>query len=167
MADTPTMPHRILFVCLGNICRSPAAETIFRKLAADSGRAADFEIDSAGTAGFHAGCSPDTRMAATLKEKGYSPGGVARQLQSVDLEKFDLILTMDEENLAAVLKMDTRRLHHSKVHPFVDFCAEKIDSRVPDPYYGGQRGFNHVLRLLEDGCRGILAHFPAPVAVAG
>ena len=164
-AHTP-QPYRILFVCLGNICRSPAAEIVFRKLVTDSGRALDFEIDSAGTIGHHEGSAPDSRMAATLRGKGYTISGTSRKIHSRDLEHFDLILTMDEENLSAVRELDPRGTHHGKIRPLVEFCADKIDIRVPDPYYGGQRGFDYVVRLLEDGCQGVLAHL-APHPVAG
>jgi protein-tyrosine phosphatase len=158
----PPMPaakptYRVLFVCLGNICRSPAAEIIFRKQATEAGRAAEFEIDSAGTIGHHQGSPPDSRMGETLRQKGYSVEGNARQIQAADLEDFDLIVTMDETNLADVQRLDSSAKSQSKIRPFVSFCRHHDDLRVPDPYYGGQRGFDHVIRLLEDGCEGILA----------
>jgi protein-tyrosine phosphatase len=155
--STPKPPSRVLFVCLGNICRSPAAEIIFRKHATDAGRAAEFEIDSAGTIGHHQGSPPDSRMGEALRQKGYRVEGSARQIQAVDLENFDLIVTMDETNLADVLKLDSSAKSHPKIRPFMSFCRHHDDLRVPDPYYGGQRGFDHVIRLLEDGCEGILA----------
>lgn len=157
----PENPIRVLFVCLGNICRSPAAEIVFRHLVREAGRDADFVIDSAGTAGYHEGSLPDARMAATLRGKGYAISGRARQIRREDLESFDLIVPMDEQNLADVLELDRSGIHRSKVRAFVDFCREHDDPRVPDPYYGGQRGFDHVVDLLEDGCRGILDGFPA------
>lgn len=153
----PSEQYRILFVCMGNICRSPAAELVFRKLAADAGRAAEFLIDSAGTIGFHEGAPPDPRMAKTLMGHGYPVSGASRKITPADLEKFDLILTMDEDNFAEVHRLDARGDHARKIRPFVDFCMENREVRVPDPYYGGQKGFNHVIRLLEDGCQGILA----------
>lgn len=153
-------PHRILFVCLGNICRSPAAEIIFRKQVADAGRAADFEIDSAGTIGHHQGSPPDPRMSESLERLGYTIQGRARQIKAADLETFDLIVTMDETNLSNVQKLDQAGDLHSKVQPFVSFCRHHDDLRVPDPYYGGQRGFDHVIKLLEDGCEGILETLP-------
>jgi protein-tyrosine phosphatase len=156
-----TSPHRVLFVCLGNICRSPAAEIIFRKLVAEAGREADFEIDSAGTISHHCGAAPDSRMASSLTSQGYRVEGKARQIQPDDLERFDLIVTMDESNLADVRSLDPAGTAHRKIHPFVSFCRDHDDLRVPDPYYGGQRGFDHVIRLLEDGCEGILGHFKA------
>jgi protein-tyrosine phosphatase len=149
--------YRILFVCLGNICRSPAAEIIFRNQAADAGRAAEFEIDSSGTIGHHQGSPPDSRMGEALRQKGYTVEGSARQIEAADLKNFDLIVTMDETNLADVRRLDPTAESHSKIRPFMSFCRHHDDLRVPDPYYGGQRGFDHVIRLLEDGCEGILA----------
>lgn len=149
-------PSRVLFVCLGNICRSPAAEIIFRKLVSDAGREAEFEIDSAGTIGHHEGSPPDPRMSESLMRLGYSIEGQARPISADDLEHFDLIVTMDESNLADVRRLDRTGAYHSKILPFVGFCNHHEDLRVPDPYYGGQRGFDHVINLLKDGCQGIL-----------
>lgn len=153
---TTRKPFRILFVCAGNICRSPAAEIIFRKLVADAGRDAEFEIDSAGTHGFHQGEPPDQRMAATLERNGYTVTGRARRIQPADLAYFDLIVTMDEDNLSSVRDLDPARRYRDKIRPLVSFCREHESPRVPDPYYGGQRGFDRVIELLEDGCAGIL-----------
>lgn len=150
-------PFRILFVCLGNICRSPAAEIIFRKMADDSGRAEDFHIDSAGTIGFHQGSPPDPRMSAALVRHGFTISGRSRQILPEDLETFDLIVTMDESNLNDVRSLTTDPAAHGKVRPLVEFCRHHDDPRVPDPYYGGERGFEHVIALLKDGCEGILA----------
>lgn len=148
---------RVLFVCLGNICRSPAAEIIFRKLVADAGRSDDFEIDSAGTLGAHQGAPPDSRMSASLHKKGYTITGNARKIQTDDLKKFDYIITMDESNLSQVQSMDSSGEWHSKIQPMVNFCKRHTDLGVPDPYYGGQAGFTHVIELLEDGCEGLFA----------
>jgi protein-tyrosine phosphatase len=148
--------RRILFVCLGNICRSPAAEIVFRQQAADAGRSDEFHIDSAGTIGHHQGSPPDPRMSDALKRQGFTVSGRARKIETKDLETFDLIVTMDESNLADVLGLDPGGKFHSKIRPFVSFCREHDDLRVPDPYYGGQRGFDHVIELLKDGCAGIL-----------
>ncbi len=150
------MSCRVLFVCMGNICRSPAAEIIFRHQVADAGREQDFEIDSAGTISYHTGNPPDPRMAETLQRRGYRVTGRARQIQKADLERFDLILTMDEENLENVRKLDPDGRHHGKIRPFVDYLRELESPRIPDPYYGGQKGFERVIDLLEDGCQGLL-----------
>ncbi len=153
--------HRILFVCMGNICRSPAAEMIFRKMIRDTGRENDFTIDSAGTIGFHAGKAPDTRMASTLRARGYEIFGGARQLREEDLDHYDLIVTMDDENAKDVADLVTSPEQEAKIRPLVSFCTRYDATEVPDPYYGGQKGFDHAVALLEDGCTGILAEFPA------
>ncbi len=154
--DSKVKMRRVLFVCLGNICRSPAAEIILKKLVKDAHLNDRIEIDSAGTIGHHAGAPPDSRMKEALEQKGYHVAGSARQLEMEDLENFDLIVTMDESNLAQVRSMDPGKIYHEKIQPFVGFCKTHTDLRVADPYYGGQRGFNHVIGLLEDGCEGIL-----------
>jgi protein-tyrosine phosphatase len=153
----PRAHYRILFVCLGNICRSPAAEIIFRHHASLAGMADDIEIDSAGIIGHHTDSPPDPRMAAALQGRGYHVAGKARKIQRHDLRDFDLIITMDESNLADVRGLDPCDEYSEKIRPFMSFCRHHNDPRVPDPYYGGQRGFDHVIDLLEDGCQGILA----------
>lgn len=147
---------RILFVCMGNICRSPAAEIVLRKMVGDAGLDDTFEIDSAGTIGFHKGKPPDSRMSAHLGKNGYPVEGRSRQLTARDIREFDLILTMDEENLADALALDPSGEFHHKVKPFVDFLTEHDAPRIPDPYYGGDEGFAHVIELLEDGCANLL-----------
>ena len=149
-------PQKILFVCMGNICRSPAAEIVFRKMVADEGLEDRFTIDSAGTISYHAGNPPDPRMSETLAQSGYEPRGRARQVQAEDLEHFDLILTMDEDNLADVRGLDASGQHGHKIQAFVDYLDELEAPRIPDPYYGGQKGFHRVIELLEDGCQNLL-----------
>lgn len=166
ISESSQKPHRVLFVCMGNICRSPAAEIIFRKLVVESGSTARFDIDSAGTIGFHQGAPPDQRMAATLERRGYAVEGRARKITPQDLLDFDLILTMDEDNLTSVRELDADGELLTKVRPFVEFCSVHTDLRVPDPYYGGQRGFDHVIELLEDGCQGVLEHFDSAKAAS-
>ncbi len=156
MMKSSSEPHRVLFVCLGNICRSPAAEIILNHLAEAAGRAGDFEIDSAGTIGHHQGAPPDERMSKTLRQKGYTIRGHSRKIVPADLANFDLIITMDESNLEHVRSLDTLGGYHQKIRPFVEFCSTHTDPRVPDPYDGGQLEFDHVIHLLEDGCQGIL-----------
>lgn len=99
-------------------------------------------------------------MSAALKRHGYTISGRSRKIQPADLEQFDLIVTMDEMNLADVRHLDPSGKHHFKIRPLVGFCKKHNDPGVPDPYYGGQSGFEHVIELLEDGCAGILAEFP-------
>ena len=128
----------------------------------DAGREAEFEIDSAGTIGHHAGAPPDSRMADTLEARGYHISGRSRQILPADLDHFDLIVTMDETNQKDVRQLDLDGTRQDKIRPLVGFCSDHDDARVPDPYYGGQRGFDHVIRLLEDGCQGVLDSFGTP-----
>lgn len=146
----------ILFVCMGNICRSPAAEIIFRHQASVAGLANDLTIDSAGTISYHTGNPPDSRMADALRAKGYTVAGRARQVQAEDLEHFDLILTMDEDNLADVRALDSAGRHADKIRAFVEYFETQGAPRIPDPYYGGSKGFEEVIELLEDGCSGLI-----------
>jgi protein-tyrosine phosphatase len=122
----------------------------------DAGLEADFGIDSAGTIGFHKGKPPDSRMAAHLAKKGYKVAGRSRQLTPDDLREFDLILTMDEENFTDALSLDPAGEFRHKVKPFADFLKLHDEPRIPDPYYGGDAGFAHVIDLLEDGCSELL-----------
>jgi protein-tyrosine phosphatase len=147
-------PIRILFVCLGNICRSPAAEGVFLHLLAREGMGADFQVDSAGTAGWHVGKPPDPRMRAAAARRGILLPSLARQLEAADLQRFDHILTMDNANLAAVQSLAGRP--RATITPLVHHCRRFTSAEVPDPYYGGAEGFEHVLDLLEDACEGLL-----------
>ena len=147
---------RVLFICMGNICRSPAAEIVFRKMAEDAGRGDEFGIDSAGTIGFHKGSPPDPRMSDQLTKRGYAVKGRSRQLVAGDLCDFDILLTMDGENLTDTLTLDPSGKLHHKVKPFAGFLRENDAPEIPDPYYGGDRGFAHVIDLLEDGCASLL-----------
>ncbi|WP_035602298.1 low molecular weight protein-tyrosine-phosphatase [Haloferula sp. BvORR071] len=149
-------PFRVLFVCMGNICRSPAAEIVCKKMLGESDLADSVEIDSAGTIGYHSGNGPDPRMAATLKARGYPIFGRARQIRRTDLDDFDLILVADEENLADVKRLDPEGSRHAKIRLLVEYCETHDAPRVPDPYYGGQRGFEEVADLVEDACGGLL-----------
>jgi len=146
--------HRVLFVCMGNICRSPAAEGVFRRLVADSGRDAEFHIDSAGTHGYHVGHSPDSRMREAAAARGYSLDSQARRLAPEDFERFDLIVVMDEENFQNVTALSPGR--GAQVVRMCDFCEIEQAREVPDPYYGGAAGFERVLDILEDACAALL-----------
>ena len=152
----------ILFVCMGNICRSPAAEIIFRKLVEEAGLTDDLKIDSAGTINYHTGNPPDPRMSETLSRRGYEIRGCARQVQAEDLERFDLILAMDEDNLADLRALDGRGQFSDKIRAFVEYLETHDDPRIPDPYYGGQKGFEHVIELLEDGCASLIRVIQGP-----
>lgn len=139
---------RILFVCLGNICRSPTAEGIFRTLVARRGLEADFELDSAGTGAWHAGEPPDARMSAAARRAGYELAGAARQVRASDYLEFDRIFAMDSDNLASLLgkRPDQAR---ATVELFRDHDPEGRGEDVPDPYYGGPEGFDAVVRIVE------------------
>ena len=151
-------PYRVLFVCMGNICRSPAAEIVFRKLVHDVDLNDRIEIDSAGTTGYHAGNLPDHRMSATLESRGYQIAGHSRQIKRSDLEAFDLILVADDDNLHEVNRLDSDHKQRHKIKRLTDFCIEQSAAHVPDPYYGGSRGFEEVADLVEDACAGLLDH---------
>ena len=152
-------PIKLLFVCMGNICRSPAAHGVMEKIVLDAGLQEQLDIDSAGTINMHAGNLPDSRMRQAASQRGYPLTHRARQVGRVDLDAFDLLLTMDMENLADVASLADPRKHAAKVRLFSDFCTEHDEKEVPDPYYGGAAGFEKVLDMMEDGCAEILRRF--------
>ena len=151
-------PFRLLFVCMGNICRSPAAEAVMRRLVEADGLAKRIECDSTGTISFHTGNPPDPRMHEAAARRGIRTGGQARQILADDYRSFDMILTMDDENLVNVRNMAPAGAHTAEVRPFCDFVTGTGATEVPDPYYGGPQGFETVLDLLEDGCASLLEH---------
>jgi protein-tyrosine phosphatase len=149
---------RILFVCLGNICRSPTAEGVLRSLAAREAPELALEVDSAGTAGYHVGEPPDPRMRAAAARRGYDLSALrARIVEPHDFERFDLILAMDHENLA-VLRRRAPAFLHERLRLFLEFAPQHEREEVPDPYYGGPNGFEEVLDLVEAAARGLLRH---------
>lgn len=148
--------YRILFVCMGNICRSPAGEAVLRKLAEDEALDDRLEIDSAGTIGFHSGSPPDGRMQAAAAKRSIYTGGHARQVTKEDLDTFDRVLAMDNDNLRDLLGLAESESQRATIRSFCDYCIDHENKEVPDPYYGGAQGFEIVLDLLEDGCRQIL-----------
>jgi len=151
-------PYRVLFVCWGNICRSPSAEGVMWHLIRQGGHDGRVECDSAGTMDMHAGNPADRRMQATAKARGFSLESRAREIRSDDFYKFDLILTMDESNCSEVMKRYTAQKDPTaKVAMFCDYARAHDLKEVPDPYYGGQAGFELVMDLLEDGCAALLA----------
>ena len=153
---------RILFVCLGNICRSPTAEAVLRALAAREAPELALEVDSAGTAAYHVGEPPDPRTRQAGARRGYDLNALrARIVEPEDFERFDLILAMDRENLR-VLKRRAPSSAQSRLHLFLEFSPEAGPEDVPDPYYGGPNGFEQVLDLVEAAARGLLAHLRAP-----
>jgi protein-tyrosine phosphatase len=150
-------PARVLFVCLGNICRSPTAEGVFRRYVEQAGLGDEIEIDSAGTGDYHLGEPPDERAQDAASRRGYDLSSLrARQVTRRDFETFDYLLAMDEEN-ARSLKRLAPHEHAHKVKLFTDFGTNGA-RYVPDPYSGGAQGFEHVLDLVEDAARGLLRH---------
>lgn len=148
---------RILFVCLGNICRSPAAEGIMNHLAGQRGLADRIETDSAGIGAWHVGELPDRRMRSHGADHGYDFSSRARQIRHDDMERFDRIVVMDDENYRDVTAMARTDKERGKVVMMTDFCRRHKGYRaVPDPYYGGDKGFELVIELLEDACEGLL-----------
>ena len=147
---------RILFVCLGNICRSPMAEGVFRAEAARRGL--DVEIDSAGTSDWHVGEPPDPRAREAAAGIGIDISALrGRQATRRDMQTHDLILAMDRENLDHLKRLAGPE-HAHKVRLFLDFAPDRMEDEVPDPYYGGPEGFAHVLDLLQDAARGLADH---------
>ena len=149
-------PTRVLFVCLGNICRSPAAEGVFLDLLAKEDLSHAFEVDSAGTGSWHVGQRADSRMRAAAQRRGIELHSRARQIQPEDLESFDWIITMDDSNLQNVRALDPTGVSHERIVPLTGHCSRHSTGEVPDPYYGGDQGFEQVLDLLEDACEGLL-----------
>lgn len=151
-------PVRVLFVCLGNICRSPTAHGVFRQRVADAGLTDRIEIESCGTGGFHAGEKPDARAAQAAAGRGYDLSDLrARQLMPDDLFAFDYILTMDHQNQSVVARMADGQTDATRPQLFLSYASGRREEEVPDPYYGGRDGFGHVLDLVEAACDGLLA----------
>lgn len=156
MSD-PRTPVRILFVCLGNICRSPTAEGVLRQLAREEAPELLLEIDSAGTASYHIGDPPDERACRHAARRGYDITGLrARQVAAEDFHRFDLLLAMDEENLRDLRRIAPREAR-ARVSLFMDYAPGHAGRPVPDPYYGGAAGFEEVIDLVEAAARGLLA----------
>jgi protein-tyrosine phosphatase len=147
---------RILFVCMGNICRSPTAEGVFRRVLEQRAPHLKVEIDSAGTHDYHVGSPPDRRAIEAARRRGIDLSGLrARQVAREDFERFDLILAMDEENLAELRERAAPHLH-GRIRLLMEFASDAPMRYVPDPYYGGPQGFEQVLDLLEQAAEGLL-----------
>ena len=154
----PHPPTRVLFVCLGNICRSPLAEGVFRHLVVEAGLQESFEIDSAGTSGYHDGESPDPRTTEVAARRGVSLQGRSRRIRKQDLERFDYAVVMDAQNLAEVRRLaaGAPRAQVRRLREFDPLANGDLD--VPDPYFGGPGGFENVHEIVERACRGLLDH---------
>ncbi len=151
------MKQRVLFVCLGNICRSPSAEAVFNGLLKKEGLMDLIESDSAGTTGFHAGQPADRRMQSHAIKRGYNLTSISRPVDpDRDFDEFDYIIGMDDSNVFDLQEMARDADDMQKVHKMTDFCSKEGQHSVPDPYYGGSDGFELVLDILEDACEGLL-----------
>ncbi len=149
---------RLLFVCMGNICRSPSAEAVMKKVVADAGLQDWIEIDSAGTLGYHAGELADSRMRTHASRRGYVLDSISRQVKTDDFYNFDMIIGMDDHNISELKRKAPDWDSVQKIHKMTDFSTDKTHDHVPDPYYGGDSGFELVLDILEDSCQGLLEY---------
>lgn len=152
------LDYKLLFVCMGNICRSPAAEGVMKHLIEREGLGGVIHVDSAGTGGWHAGNRADARMRKAAGARGYDLTSIARQVAHGDFDDFDLILIMDEQNRADIRPFLPEKARPRQLRLFCEFCTGHDVTEVPDPYYGGAQGFEDVLDLLEDGCEGVLLY---------
>ena len=146
---------KILFVCLGNICRSPAAEAVLKKLVKSANLENSFEIDSAGTGGWHIGEQADPRMRKAARELGFNITSRGRQVTNTDFHNFDLIIAMDSSNYNNLLPLQTED-DRAKLIQFRELMTTQRIEGVPDPYYGGPEGFKQVLNILQEGCKELL-----------
>jgi protein-tyrosine phosphatase len=147
---------RILFVCLGNICRSPLAEAVFRAEMKKRGVEDLFEVDSAGTSGYHAGCSPDRRSTEEARRRGVEVCGTSRQITHEDLHEFDYVIAMDGENFADIDQLKAAVDGTAKLHRLREWGPDGDTLDVPDPYYGGASGFERVHDIIERSCAALL-----------
>jgi len=153
---------RVLFVCLGNICRSPLAEGVFLSLLREAGADDRFEVDSAGTAGYHIGDLPDPRTRDVARRRGIELTSRARQVEAEDLDRFDYVVVMDSQNLADVRRLADGAEVRAEIRRLREFDDENGgDLDVPDPYYGGPQGFEDVHDIVERSCRRLLDHITA------
>jgi protein-tyrosine phosphatase len=149
-------PYKLVFVCLGNICRSPTAEGIFIHKVQQAGLEDYFYIDSAGTSAYHIGESANSKSQATANKHGIHLPSKARRFEYADLEEFDLILAMDSENLSNIRQADRKNKFEDKIKMMREFDPRPEDGEVPDPYYGGLDGFDNVFQVLDRSCEALL-----------
>ena len=155
--------YSVLFVCTGNICRSPTADGVLRQKVIDAGLGKRVEVDSAGTHDYHLGEPPDIRSQKHAQQRGYDMSSLrARLVHAHDFEKFDLILAMDAGHME-ILRDLCPAAYQDKLHFFTEFCSKDRGSDVSDPYYGGANGFEQVLDLVEDGCDELIRHLKTAV----
>ena len=147
---------RILFVCLGNICRSSSAEEIMRTFVKKAGLEHEIEVDSAGILSYHEGELPDSRMRMHASRRGYDLTHRSRPVKTLDFFEFDMLIGMDDRNIQDLTDRSPDLDSLKKIHRMTDFCRTKVTDHVPDPYYGGAQGFENVLDILEDACEGLL-----------
>lgn len=146
---------KLLFVCLGNICRSPAAQAVMQQMVDEDAGLRFVELDSAGTYGGHSGDLPDPRMRMHASRRGYVLTHRSRQIKRTDFERFDMILAMDDRNYDDLRALDPDTESERKIYRMTDFCRRLVVDHIPDPYYGGSSGFEQVLDILEDACAGL------------
>jgi protein-tyrosine phosphatase len=150
---------KVLFVCLGNICRSPAAEGVMNHLIKENKMEKLVEVDSAGTIDYHEGEEPDERMEKAAKKRGYKLNHRARIFDPYsDFDNFDYIVTMDDENYQTISELDIRQKYGNKILKMISFSSDPSIPEVPDPYYSGILGFKNVLNILEDACKNLLTN---------
>ncbi|MCW8964960.1 MAG: low molecular weight phosphotyrosine protein phosphatase [Gammaproteobacteria bacterium] len=150
------MKVKVMFVCMGNICRSPTAHGVFRKLVQDEGYADDIYIESSGTIAYHVGEPPDSRAQQTARQRGLDMSDLrAQKVKASDFEEFDYILPMDRDNYDSLISSSSPE-HHEKIKMFLSFAPSVASREVPDPYYGGASGFDQVFDMVEAGSRGLL-----------
>ena len=154
-------PTRVLFVCLGNICRSPLAEAVFRHKMRERGVEGEFEIDSAGTSGYHNGAAPDRRSSETALRRGVELTGRSRQLFAGDLRQFDYVIAMDGDNLREIRALEAEAGGGARIHRLREWDPERSGTDVPDPYYGGPGGFDEVHDIVDRSCEALLDHLLA------
>ena len=154
---------KLLFVCLGNICRSPSAENIMNHLIAEA-RIDEIECDSAGTSDYHISHPPDRRMVTAANKRNIPMSGYSRQFTRADFTNFDLILAMDRENYDNILALDPQGQYQAKVKLMCDYATHHPDKEVPDPYFGGVAGFDYVIDLLLDACAGLLTELKSTIS---
>lgn len=154
--------QRILFVCLGNICRSCTAEEIMRTILHREGLDNTIEVDSAGLISYHQGEQADPRMRAHASRRGYHITHLSRPVRMTDFEEFDLIIGMDDSNISGLHDLAPSIEAENKIHRMTEYCTRMVTDHVPDPYYGGAQGFENVIDILEDACEGLLQQVCKP-----